>query len=93
VTCSGTAPAACRTARRIPGGPTRTPIPTHARSPRTPTGAALGRPAPDADQFIVDLTGVKYPDSAGITALLEYLPRLQLIVNPLTEPILTVSGV
>jgi anti-sigma B factor antagonist len=54
--------------------------------------AALGRAAPDADHFIVDLTAVKYLDSAGLTVLLEYLPRLQLIVNPLIEPILTMSG-
>jgi len=53
---------------------------------------ALRQAAPNGNILIVDLTAVEYLDSAGLTALLDYLPRLRLIANPLIEPILTMSG-
>ena len=53
---------------------------------------ALRDAAHNGDLLIVDLTAVEYLDSAGLTALLDYLPRLRLIANPLIEPILTMSG-
>ena len=52
---------------------------------------ALRQAASEGD-LIVDLTAVEYLDSAGLTALLHYLPRLRLIASPLIEPILTMSG-
>jgi anti-sigma B factor antagonist len=53
---------------------------------------ALRSAAPNGDLLVVDLTAVEYLDSAGLTALLDYLPRLRLIASPLIEPILTLSG-
>jgi anti-sigma B factor antagonist len=53
---------------------------------------ALRHAAPNGDLLIVDLSAVEYLDSAGLTALLDYLPGLRLIANPLIEPILTMSG-
>ena len=53
---------------------------------------ALRQAAPNGNILIVDLTAVEYLDSAGLTALLDHLPRLRLVANPLIEPILTMSG-
>ena len=61
-------------------------------------GAAADGADADADgaegggSFVVDLTGVKYLDSAGVHALFGYAARIRLIAGPLLEPVLTVSG-
>ncbi|AGS66982.1 STAS domain-containing protein [Streptomyces collinus] len=45
-----------------------------------------------AGPVVVDLTGVEYLDSAGLSVLFAHADRLQLLVTPLLEPVLTVSG-
>ena len=47
-----------------------------------------GRPGP----LVVDLTEVEYLDSAGLSVLFAHAERLELVVPPLLEPVLTVSG-
>ncbi|MGA5605389.1 STAS domain-containing protein [Streptomyces griseoincarnatus] len=46
------------------------------------------RPGP----LVVDLTEVEYLDSAGLSVLFAHAERLELVVPPLLEPVLTVSG-
>ncbi|OXS37186.1 STAS domain-containing protein [Streptomyces sp. XY006] len=41
---------------------------------------------------VVDLTAVEYLDSAGLSVLFARAERLELIVTPLLEPVLAVSG-
>ncbi|MEG8277307.1 STAS domain-containing protein [Streptomyces sp. AHA2] len=40
----------------------------------------------------VDLTAVEYLDSAGLSVLFAHADRLELVVTPLLQPVLTVSG-
>ncbi|MFF3500045.1 STAS domain-containing protein [Streptomyces sp. NPDC003247] len=42
--------------------------------------------------LVLDLTGVEYLDSAGLSVLFAHADRLVLVVTPLLEPVLTVSG-
>ncbi|MEV5801855.1 STAS domain-containing protein [Streptomyces collinus] len=42
--------------------------------------------------LVVDLTEVEYLDSAGLSVLFAHADRLRLLVTPLLEPVLTVSG-
>lgn len=42
--------------------------------------------------FLVDLTGVNYLDSAGLTALLPYAPRVRVSATAVLAPVLSVSG-
>lgn len=42
--------------------------------------------------FVVDLTGVDYLDSAGLTALLPYAPRIKIIATNTLAPVLSISG-
>jgi anti-sigma B factor antagonist len=42
--------------------------------------------------FIVDLTGVDYLDSAGLTALLPYAARIRIIATTMLAPVLSISG-
>jgi anti-sigma B factor antagonist len=42
--------------------------------------------------FVVDLTGLNYLDSAGLTALLPYAPRIRVIATAVLAPVLSVSG-
>jgi anti-sigma B factor antagonist len=59
---------------------------------------ALGAAAADAAEgggtgdFVVDLTGIEYLDSAGINALFAHVSRVRLIAAPLLVPVLTVAG-
>ncbi|BCJ56859.1 STAS domain-containing protein [Micromonospora endophytica] len=48
--------------------------------------------AVDAGHLVVDLTAVEYLDSAGLAALFPHAERIQLVVTPLLEPLLTISG-
>ncbi len=48
--------------------------------------------AADAGHLVVDLTAVEYLDSAGLAALFPHAERIQLVVTPLLEPLLTISG-
>ncbi|MEU0333889.1 STAS domain-containing protein [Streptomyces sp. NPDC006193] len=41
---------------------------------------------------VLDLTGVEYLDSAGLSVLFAHADRLELVATPLLEPVLTVSG-
>ncbi len=42
--------------------------------------------------LVLDLTGVEYLDSAGLSVLLEHAPGLEVVANPLLAPVLTISG-
>ena len=42
--------------------------------------------------LVVDLTGVQYIDSAGMSVLFKHAERTELITNPLLVPILEMSG-
>ncbi|MEU3826961.1 STAS domain-containing protein [Streptomyces sp. NPDC029080] len=42
--------------------------------------------------LLLDLTEVEYLDSAGLSVLFAHADRLELVVPPLLEPVLTVSG-
>lgn len=42
--------------------------------------------------LVVDLTGVEYLDSAALSVLFAHADRLELMVTPLLEPVLAVSG-
>jgi anti-sigma B factor antagonist len=59
---------------------------------------ALAAAAADAAEgggtgdFVVDLTGIEYLDSAGINALFAHVSRVRLIAAPLLVPVLTVAG-
>ncbi|AYG78066.1 hypothetical protein DWB77_00173 [Streptomyces hundungensis] len=50
--------------------------------------ALTGTAAP----LVLDLSGVEYLDSAGLSVLFPHAERLQLITNPLLVPVLTISG-
>ena len=54
--------------------------------------AAAAAATADGGSFVVDLTGVKYLDSAGVHVLFAHAARIRLIAGPLLEPVLTVSG-
>ncbi|MFE9116689.1 STAS domain-containing protein [Streptomyces sp. NPDC007172] len=45
-----------------------------------------------AGPLVLDLTGVEYLDSAGLSVLFPHAERLQLVTNPLLDPVLTISG-
>lgn len=45
-----------------------------------------------AGPLIVDLSGVGYLDSAGLSVLFEYVGEIELVVPPLLAPVLEVSG-
>jgi anti-sigma B factor antagonist len=53
---------------------------------------ALTQAGMDEIDFTVDLTGVVYLDSAGLTALLPYAPRIRIIATGILAPVLAVSG-
>ncbi|MCX5134319.1 STAS domain-containing protein [Streptomyces sp. NBC_00340] len=42
--------------------------------------------------LVLDLTGVEYLDSAGLSVLFPHADRLELVTNPVLEPVLTISG-
>ncbi|MEV5735725.1 STAS domain-containing protein [Streptomyces sp. NPDC052292] len=48
--------------------------------------------AADTGPVVLDLTEVEYLDSAGLSVLFAHADRLELVVKPLLEPVLTVSG-
>lgn len=45
-----------------------------------------------AGHLILDLTAVDYLDSSGLSVLFSHADRVELIVNPLLAPVLTISG-
>jgi anti-sigma B factor antagonist len=53
---------------------------------------ALSQAGAGGAGFVVDLTGVGYLDSAGLTALLPYAPRIRVISTAVLAPVLSVSG-
>ena len=48
--------------------------------------AADGRPV------VVDLTGVEYLDSAGLTVMFTHAAHIELVATALLAPVLTISG-
>ncbi|KAA0941084.1 MULTISPECIES: STAS domain-containing protein [Streptomyces] len=60
----------------------------------TTNTAALGEALDGIEgPLVVDLTGVEYLDSAGLSTLFAHSDRIQLIATPLLEPVLAVSGI
>ena len=53
---------------------------------------ALSQAGAKGAAFTVDLTGVDYLDSAGLTALLPYASRIRVIATAVLAPVLSVSG-
>jgi anti-sigma B factor antagonist len=53
---------------------------------------ALSQAAALAGDFIVDLTGVDYLDSAGLTALLPHAARIRILATTMLAPVLSVTG-
>lgn len=53
---------------------------------------ALSQAGTDDAGFIVDLTAVDYLDSAGLTALLPYAPRVKIFATAVLAPVLSVTG-
>ena len=53
---------------------------------------ALSRALAGDAQIVVDLTGVEYLDSAGLTVLFTHASHIELIATPLLAPVLTISG-
>lgn len=43
-------------------------------------------------RVVIDLTGVEYLDSAGLSVLFSHVDRIEIIAGPLLTPVLTVSG-
>jgi anti-sigma B factor antagonist len=53
---------------------------------------ALSQAGRSAAAFTVDITGVDYLDSAGLTALLPYTARIKIFAPAVLAPVLAVSG-
>ncbi len=53
---------------------------------------ALSQAGTSAAAFTVDITGVDYLDSAGLTALLPYASRIKIIASGILAPVLSVTG-
>ena len=53
---------------------------------------ALTRASAGDGRLVVDLTGVEYLDSAGLTVLFTHAAHIELIATPLLAPVLTISG-
>ncbi|GIH94296.1 STAS domain-containing protein [Planobispora siamensis] len=53
--------------------------------------AGVARSAGDG-VLVVDLSGVDYLDSAGLSVLFAHAERIRVVANPLIAPVLIVSG-
>jgi anti-sigma B factor antagonist len=53
---------------------------------------ALSQAGRSTAAFTVDITGVDYLDSAGLTALLPYANRIKIIATAILAPVLSVTG-
>ncbi|MEU7062754.1 STAS domain-containing protein [Streptomyces sp. NPDC046161] len=42
--------------------------------------------------LVLDLTGVDYLDSAGLSVIFPHADRIEIVANPLLQPVLTISG-
>ncbi|MEU3465819.1 STAS domain-containing protein [Streptomyces sp. NPDC006733] len=42
--------------------------------------------------LVLDLTRVEYLDSAGLSVLFAHADRIELVTNPVLEPVLAISG-
>ncbi len=54
--------------------------------------SALAQAGAGDGRFVVDLSGVDYLDSAGLTVLLPHASRIKIIATPVLAPVLTISG-
>ncbi|MFF0490991.1 STAS domain-containing protein [Nocardia sp. NPDC003482] len=75
--------------RRADGTPVLTAIGEIDMSNAKTFAAELDR---DSGPLVVDLVGVEYLDSAGLSLLLQHADRLELIATSLLEPVLELSG-
>jgi anti-anti-sigma regulatory factor len=55
-------------------------------------GGSEGGREPEAGRLTVDLSGVSYLDSAGLSVLFEHADRIELVVPRLLAPVVAVSG-
>lgn len=46
----------------------------------------------ESGTVVVDLTGIEYLDSAGLSVLFTHADRIELIATELLEPVLAISG-
>jgi len=53
---------------------------------------ALSRALDGDTRIVVDLAGVEYLDSAGLTVLFTHAAHIELVATPLLAPVLTISG-
>ncbi|UXA19470.1 STAS domain-containing protein [Mycobacterium sp. SMC-4] len=53
---------------------------------------ATARAGSDGALLLVDLSGVEYLDSGAINVLFDHADQIELVVNPILVPVLTVSG-
>jgi anti-anti-sigma factor len=53
---------------------------------------ALSHAGTSGAGLTVDLTGVGYLDSAGLTALLPYASRIKIVATAVLAPVLSISG-
>ncbi|WP_411107614.1 STAS domain-containing protein [Streptomyces sp. cmx-4-9] len=56
------------------------------------TGELAAALAGTAGPLVLDLTGVEYLDSAGLSVLFTHAERIELVANALLEPVLVISG-
>ncbi|MGC5038222.1 MULTISPECIES: STAS domain-containing protein [unclassified Streptomyces] len=84
-----TTPLTLRTGRRADGTPQLSVSGEIDMSNASALAEALGT---GTGRLVVDLTAVEYLDSAGLSVLFAHAERLELIVTPLLEPVLAVSG-
>ncbi len=54
--------------------------------------AELAGAVPEQGLLLVDLTGVEYLDSAGLTTLFAQAARIEVVVTSLLAPTLAISG-
>lgn len=87
-----TTPLTLSTGRRPDGTPVLTAVGEIDMSNADSFRDALSQASGAGAQVIVDLTGVEYLDSAGLTVLFTYAPHIELITTPLLAPVLTISG-
>ena len=87
-----TTPLTFSTGRRPDGTPVLAAVGEIDMSNAASFREALGRVSAGDTQVVVDLTGVEYLDSAGLTVLFTHASHIELVATPLLAPVLTISG-
>ena len=87
-----TAPLDITTGLTADGRPLLTAIGEIDLSNATAFRARLAAAVTPDQRVVVDLTGVNYLDSAGLAALFVHADRIEVLIAPLNEYLLTVCG-